>query len=663
MAGTKRPAARDAMMWAAWALSFCGWVILLSGVASMQKECGASPVNALTQAGPAGYLAPISCDKFFRYLWWIWALLLTVLVIAAVGLATATINMFRPGGGKWRGQRGALVGLLAVTVTLLMDTANTFLYISDAGFPLVTGVMVTRARVTVAGAIISAVALFVMLILAGYYDESHGSSAKPRREKAAPAGASFFEAPPTAQAQTISSRPGPIVGAPPSPLPVSTAPVALPTVATTIGVRPGRISEGASAAAPTGGGVTAEPAQSHKQVSARRIEELACLPSEPQFTKMRSACWLAAALLLAAAARPIAAFDAAAAVDDCISAFTSLSSNYDNILTAMTKLPDNYTASDIVQATGSGSGSTLTPFLSDTAFLAQSSGLVSAALQSVPFAGGYNWTSAVERIKDDITALLASPSVAADTGSVIAAWLTDDGAQAVADACTQGVSLLEELIAGGGLDTISPDSDTLLAAASPAPLPARRRGARRMLEDGTTEGVAVATALIATGALLATAADQSAGTALASCDDGKCVGVTGTVQLTLSGWKTLRHMQLGLHVGDTLLLKWGAPNFPPAANDLSVWQVPRDSMPTCSTKDAKARSHNKEGGIRYYADLEVSPSLNINGKTHMNVNHCNVGNYAGNPGTGLKLIVTVCPKDQGLLWSENDKMYNCLKRS
>lgn len=398
---------------------------------------------------------------------------------------------------------------------------------------------------------------------------------------------------------------------------------------------------------------------------------------------MRSACWLAAALLLAAAARPIAAFDAAAAVDDCISAFTSLSSNYDNILTAMTKLPDNYTASDIVQATGSGSGSTLTPFLSDTAFLAQSSGLVSAALQSVPFAGGYNWTSAVERIKDDITALLASPSVAADTGSVIAAWLTDDGAQAVADACTQGVSLLEELIAGGGLDTISPDSDTLLAAASPAPLPARRRGARRMLEDGTTEGVAVATALIATGALLATAADQSAGTALASCDDGKCVGVTGTVQvhwamllpsqLTLSGWKTLRHMQLGLHVGDTLLLKWGAPNFPPAANDLSVWQVPRDSMPTCSTKDAKnlvvsrptgnyQETYSKPG-IRYYADLEVSPSLNINGKTHMNVNHCNVGNYAGNPGTGLKLIVTVCPKDQGLLWSENDKMYNCLKRS
>lgn len=165
--------AYNGALWGCWGLAFCGWVLLMAGAASMQQACGGSDAPSLTTAGAAGYLAPVSCDRFFRYLWWIWALFLFVLVVAALALARASMAKMR----------GVIIGLVAVLVTLTMNTANTFLYIGDGGWSAISGLFRARARVTVAGAIISSIALFLMLILAGMHDESHGASKRPKAPK------------------------------------------------------------------------------------------------------------------------------------------------------------------------------------------------------------------------------------------------------------------------------------------------------------------------------------------------------------------------------------------------------------------------------------------------------------------------------------------------
>lgn len=58
-------------MWGGLALALVAWVILLGGVAAMQQACGSGDPNGLLTAGAAGYLAPVSCKKFFSYTWWV----------------------------------------------------------------------------------------------------------------------------------------------------------------------------------------------------------------------------------------------------------------------------------------------------------------------------------------------------------------------------------------------------------------------------------------------------------------------------------------------------------------------------------------------------------------------------------------------------------------
>jgi hypothetical protein len=53
------------------ALDFVGFVLLLSGVAAMQAGCGGSAANLFLGGGSSGYLAHISCDRFFAYPWFI----------------------------------------------------------------------------------------------------------------------------------------------------------------------------------------------------------------------------------------------------------------------------------------------------------------------------------------------------------------------------------------------------------------------------------------------------------------------------------------------------------------------------------------------------------------------------------------------------------------
>ncbi|KAL4852859.1 hypothetical protein ACK3TF_006065 [Chlorella vulgaris] len=147
-------------IWAAWLLSTCGFAILLGGVASMQNDCSAN-INALTLGGVGtpGYLAPVSCGHFFQYTWWITFLHFFTWVMVLAYLVMDVIHK----------NRAALVGILAVAAVLLMDTANTYLQYNY--LPGLTGTMLTRARVTVAGAIIAAVADLLLILLVGWHDD------------------------------------------------------------------------------------------------------------------------------------------------------------------------------------------------------------------------------------------------------------------------------------------------------------------------------------------------------------------------------------------------------------------------------------------------------------------------------------------------------------
>ena len=74
---------------------------------------------------PACRPGRVSCDKFFRYTWWITFFHFFVWLLVLAFLFTRTIHKFRAG----------LVGLLATVTVLLMDTANTYLYFKDVPAP------------------------------------------------------------------------------------------------------------------------------------------------------------------------------------------------------------------------------------------------------------------------------------------------------------------------------------------------------------------------------------------------------------------------------------------------------------------------------------------------------------------------------------------------
>jgi hypothetical protein len=54
-----------------WLLHTAAFVLLLIGVATMQSRCGAAGANQLQSMGPVGYLAPVSCNKFFSFDWYV----------------------------------------------------------------------------------------------------------------------------------------------------------------------------------------------------------------------------------------------------------------------------------------------------------------------------------------------------------------------------------------------------------------------------------------------------------------------------------------------------------------------------------------------------------------------------------------------------------------
>jgi len=161
------------MITAAWLLSTAGFAILLAGVASMQSNCNTTSLNglhltSLGGVGYPGYLAPVSCGHFFQYTWWITFLHFFAWCLV---LAYALGNLLHK-------TRAALVGILAVAAVLLMDTANTYLMYEY--LPGVTSSMMKRVRVTIAGAIIAAIADLLLLLLIGFHDDT--TTAKERGE-------------------------------------------------------------------------------------------------------------------------------------------------------------------------------------------------------------------------------------------------------------------------------------------------------------------------------------------------------------------------------------------------------------------------------------------------------------------------------------------------
>ena len=105
------------------------------------QNCGGTDANAFESGGAAGYNAPISCDVFFSYAWWITFYNLAVIVVTIAALI-GFIQRFRPG----------VIILLAISLMQNLDTANNYLFYNyvETG----SGTFDASARVATAGAII-----------------------------------------------------------------------------------------------------------------------------------------------------------------------------------------------------------------------------------------------------------------------------------------------------------------------------------------------------------------------------------------------------------------------------------------------------------------------------------------------------------------------------
>lgn len=161
-------------------LLFVSWVLQLAATAALQNNCGASGMVCLSLLTPlptvaassganrllggAGFFGNTSCDKFYRFLWWIVWLTFFTFVLTAVALVSRFIHKFRSG----------LVGLLAVLTVLLMERTDTMLYASEIAGG-VDGTLATRARVWVAGGIIGAFASGLLMLFVGVHNEEDQS--------------------------------------------------------------------------------------------------------------------------------------------------------------------------------------------------------------------------------------------------------------------------------------------------------------------------------------------------------------------------------------------------------------------------------------------------------------------------------------------------------
>ena len=146
----------------AWLLAFAGFAILLGGISAMQQACGGAAVNGPIPPGlgAVGYLAPVPCDRFFSFDWFILFWHFFVWLLVAIFLFSRKVHV----------ARSMLTSLLAIAATLLMFQANTWYRINGTGSGL-NGNFTARARTTFGGAIIAAIADLFLLLVLGLHDE------------------------------------------------------------------------------------------------------------------------------------------------------------------------------------------------------------------------------------------------------------------------------------------------------------------------------------------------------------------------------------------------------------------------------------------------------------------------------------------------------------
>ncbi|KDD72732.1 hypothetical protein H632_c2962p0 [Helicosporidium sp. ATCC 50920] len=99
------------------------------------------------------------CSRFYAFSWFIMSMLFFIVVLTPLLLGLRGLSHFRVG----------IASLVAIQIMLLMDMANSFLYFNN--IPTITGALLARGRVVIAGSITAAVALFTMLILLGIRNE------------------------------------------------------------------------------------------------------------------------------------------------------------------------------------------------------------------------------------------------------------------------------------------------------------------------------------------------------------------------------------------------------------------------------------------------------------------------------------------------------------
>lgn len=225
--------ALTAAAWICWFLDFAGWAILLGGLSGMQQvcrstagdhtmgsvrfcfsmptscrttslpnhplsycytyfastcclqACGGTRVTSILSGGSAGYNGAISCDVFFSYTWWIWAYGLFIVVLTPAIMGSGALARFRPG----------LITLLTIAAMQAMQVANTYLYFNQLP-ETSSGGFAARYQTTVAGGIIKAIALLLLIAILGVRDEETTLYETSKQEKRSKRGAEPPSGPP-----------------------------------------------------------------------------------------------------------------------------------------------------------------------------------------------------------------------------------------------------------------------------------------------------------------------------------------------------------------------------------------------------------------------------------------------------------------------------------
>lgn len=141
-------------------LAFCTWAVSLAGVASLQAACSPGWGSFLGAGSLNGLTGGLSCHRMFRYQWFIVILEFVLLVALIIAAASRTYNR----------SRLAWVGLFAVATLLYIQLTDEFMSVRDYGYPFGAR---NRVRTMLAGALMTAVVNFFLLVAFGFWDEDH----------------------------------------------------------------------------------------------------------------------------------------------------------------------------------------------------------------------------------------------------------------------------------------------------------------------------------------------------------------------------------------------------------------------------------------------------------------------------------------------------------